>query len=113
MTLDALGTLDFHGIDLVTLSACETGTGGAQADDGREVEGLSALVQRRGAGRVVASLWQVGDFSTAQLMRKLYAEFTATHGDAALGLQRAQRALRSVYANPYYWAGFSIAGSHP
>ena len=113
MTLDALSALDFHAIELVTLSACETGTGGAQTDDGREIEGLSTLVQRRGAGRVIASLWQVEDSSTAQLMRKLYAEFAATHGDAALGLQRAQRALRAVYANPYYWAGFSVAGSHP
>ena len=113
MTLDALSALDFHAIDLVTLSACETGMGGAQTDDGREIEGLSALVQRRGAGRVIASLWQVEDSSTAQLMRRLYAEFSATHGDAALGLQRAQRALRAVYANPYYWAGFSIAGSQP
>jgi CHAT domain-containing protein len=120
LTLDALSALDFHAIDLVTLSACETGMGGARADDGREIEGLSALVQRRGAGRVIASLWQVEDASTAQLMRRLYTEFNATHGDAALGLQRAQRALRSLssstgtsYANPYYWAGFSVAGSHP
>jgi CHAT domain-containing protein len=120
LTLDALSVLDFHAIDLVTLSACETGMGGARADDGREIEGLSALVQRRGAGRVIASLWQVEDASTAQLMRRLYREFTATHGDAALGLHRAQRALRSLssstgtsYANPYYWAGFSVAGSHP
>lgn len=120
LTLDALSALDFHAIDLVTLSACETGMGGARTDDGREIEGLSALVQRRGAGRVIASLWQVEDASTAQLMRRLYIEFNATHGDAALGLQRAQRALRSLssakgtsYANPYYWAGFSVAGSHP
>jgi CHAT domain-containing protein/tetratricopeptide (TPR) repeat protein len=120
LTLDAMSALDFHAIDLVTLSACETGMGGAHTDDGREIEGLSALVQRRGAGRVIASLWQVEDASTAQLMRGLYAEFSATHGDAALGLQRAQRALRSLsgsngtsYSNPYYWAGFSVAGSRP
>jgi CHAT domain-containing protein len=120
LTLDAISALDFHAIDLVTLSACETGMGGARTDDGREIEGLSALVQRRGAGRVVASLWQVEDVSTAQLMRVLYAEFSASHGDAAWGLQQAQRALRSIsnskgtpYAEPYYWAGFSVSGSHP
>jgi CHAT domain-containing protein/tetratricopeptide (TPR) repeat protein len=113
LTLGDLSALDFHAIDLVTLSACETAMGGAYTDDGREIEGLSALVQRRGAGRVIASLWQVDDASTAQLMRSLYAEFSVTQGDAALGLQRAQRALRSTYANPYYWAGFSVAGSHP
>ncbi len=120
LTLDAIGALDFHAIDLVTLSACETGMGGAQSDDGREIEGLSALVQRRGAGRVIASLWQVEDESTAQLMRALYAEFSASHGDAALGLRHAQLALRSLsnshgtpYADPYYWAGFSVSGSRP
>ena len=94
--------------------------GGARTDDGREIEGLSELVQRRGAGRVIASLWQVEDSSTAQLMRTLYASFTATHGDAAAGLQQAQRVLRNSsnagaqrYANPYYWAGFYVSVSHP
>jgi CHAT domain-containing protein len=119
LTLDAIGGFDFHAIDVVTLSACETGLGGARTDDGREVEGLSALVQRRGAGQVIASLWQVEDVSTAQLMRALYTAFSASHGDAALGLQQAQHALRltgrngNSYANPYYWAGFSVSGSHP
>jgi CHAT domain-containing protein/tetratricopeptide (TPR) repeat protein len=120
LTLDSISALDFNAIDLVTLSACETGMGGAHTDDGREIEGLSTLVQRRGAGRVIASLWQVEDASTAQLMRKLYVAFSATHGDAALGLQQAQRALRSLsgphgnsYADPYYWAGFLMSGSHP
>lgn len=120
LTLDAISALDFHAIDLVTLSACETGMGGAHTDDGREIEGLGTLVQHRGAGRVIASLWQVDDASTAQLMRRMYTAFSATHGDAALGLQQAQHALRALsspsggsYANPYYWAGFFVSGSHP
>jgi CHAT domain-containing protein len=120
LTLATIGSLDFRSIELVTLSACETGMGGARTDDGREIEGLSALVQRRGAGRVIASLWRVEDASTAQLMRTLYASFSAAHGDAALGLQQAQRAVRSLssrngasYADPYYWAGFLVSGSRP
>jgi len=120
LTLDAVGTLSFKGVDLVTLSACQTGLGGARGDDGREIEGLSALVQRRGAGNVIASLWPVEDTSTAQLMRTLYSTFAVNHGDAALGLQRAQQALRlekgsngRTNADPYYWAGFFVASSHP
>ncbi|HEX3846112.1 MAG TPA: CHAT domain-containing protein [Steroidobacteraceae bacterium] len=119
LTLDTLASLDFSGIDVVTLSACETGLGGARTDDGREVEGLSSLVERHGARRVVASLWPVEDSSTAELMRLFYASFDAAHGDAALGLQRAQRALRAMnrggasYANPFYWAGFVVSGSRP
>jgi CHAT domain-containing protein len=120
LTLDTIGTLSFQGVDLVTLSACQTGLGGARGDDGREIEGLGALVQRRGAGNVIASLWPVEDTSTAQLMRTLYSAFAVNHGDAALGLQRAQQALRlrkapngRANADPYYWAGFFVASSHP
>jgi CHAT domain-containing protein len=120
LTLDAISTLSFQGVDLVTLSACQTGLGGARSDDGREIEGLSALVQRRGAGKVIASLWPVEDTSTAQLMRMLYDSFAVNHGDAALSLQRAQQALRltkgpdgRANADPYYWAGFFVASSHP
>ena len=120
LTLDTISTLSFQGVNLVTLSACQTGLGGARGDDGREIEGLSALVQRRGAGNVIASLWPVEDTSTAQLMRTLYSTFAVNHGDAALGLQRAQQALLlgkgpdgRANADPYYWAGFFVASSHP
>jgi CHAT domain-containing protein len=120
LTLDTISTLNFQGVDLVTLSACQTGLGGARGDDGREIEGLSALVQRRGAGEVIASLWPVEDTSTAQLMRTLYGTFAPNHGDAALGLQQAQRALRLrkgpdgvPNSDPYYWAGFFVSSSHP
>ncbi len=117
LTLDALAALDFHGIELLTLSACQTGIGGATAEDGREIDGLSALVQRRGARRVVSSLWEVEDASTALLMRAMYREL-AQHGDAPLALKRAQSALRTLrrdgarpYEHPYYWAGFVVSGS--
>ena len=120
LTLDTLGSFNFSSVDVVTLSACETGMGGARTDDGREIEGLSALVQRRGAGRVISSLWQVEDVSTAQLMRSMYQAFALNHGDAARGLQQAQRTLRKrrvggsePYADPYYWAGFYVSGNRP
>jgi hypothetical protein len=53
-------------------------------------------------------------------MRTLYKTFAANHGDAALGLQRAQQALRlgkgpngDANADPYYRAGFFVASSRP
>ncbi|HZF26396.1 MAG TPA: CHAT domain-containing protein [Steroidobacteraceae bacterium] len=120
LTLDTIGALDFGGVELLTLSACETGLGGAVTDDGREIEGLSAIAQRRGARRVVASLWQVEDVSTARLMRTMYASLASNHNDGAAALRQAQLALRALqqkgkqpYAHPYYWAGFVISGSTP
>jgi CHAT domain-containing protein len=82
-------------------------------DDGREIEGLSAIVQHGGARQVIASLWQVEDRSTAALMRRLYESLQADDGDGAHALRRAQIALRATdvsgarpYEHPYYWAGF-------
>jgi CHAT domain-containing protein len=114
LSLDEIGRMDFGGLDVVTLSACETGMGAAAGDDGREVEGLGALVQQRGARLVIASLWPVEDTSTAEFMRALYDGLRLSNGDAAFGLQQAQRRLRAdraAYGDPYYWAGFSVYGS--
>jgi CHAT domain-containing protein len=61
----------FGGVDLLTLSACNTATGGAGAN-GKEVEGFGVLAQRQGAKAVVASLWPVFDTSTKVLMQDFY-----------------------------------------
>jgi CHAT domain-containing protein len=118
LTLDTIAGLDFHDLRLVTLSACQSGLGGATTDDGREVEGLSAIVQRRGAQNVVASLWRVEDRSTARLMRELYDGLSSQHGDTASALRRSQLKLRAVregktrpYEHPYFWGGFLVSTS--
>jgi CHAT domain-containing protein/tetratricopeptide (TPR) repeat protein len=120
LTLDRVGALDFSGIQLVTLSACQTALGGATTDDGHEVEGLSALVQRRGAQEVIASLWRVEDTGTALLMHTLYTSLAHRPSDTPGALQAAQRALldggrhgRPDYRHPYYWAGFILSSRPP
>ncbi len=52
------------------LSACETGLGGF--GDGREILGFGYRMQEIGAKAAIASLWQVDDPSTAQLMQQFY-----------------------------------------
>jgi CHAT domain-containing protein len=59
--------LNFNGVGLLTLSACNTAYGGTD-NDGRELESFAAVAQQKGAGAVVATLWQVGDISNALLM---------------------------------------------
>jgi CHAT domain-containing protein len=61
------------GVDLLTLSACETADGGADAN-GREVENVAVLAQRKGADAVLASLWPVSDEGTATLMQNFYRQ---------------------------------------
>ncbi|HKF57790.1 MAG TPA: tetratricopeptide repeat protein [Blastocatellia bacterium] len=61
----------FSGVDLLTLSACNTATGSSGAN-GKEVEGFGVLAQRQGAKAVVATLWPVFDTSTKLLMEDFY-----------------------------------------
>jgi CHAT domain-containing protein/tetratricopeptide (TPR) repeat protein len=86
--------LNFGGVELLTLSACETALGDTGAEHrGVEVESLGALAQEAGAKAVLATLWPVADDSTALLMRDLYQahkEYHLTKGEA---LRHAQLAL--------------------
>ena len=61
----------FGGVQILTLSACNTGVGD-NTGDGREVEGFGVLAQRQGAKAVIASLWSVADASTSGLMQEFY-----------------------------------------
>jgi pentatricopeptide repeat protein len=120
MTLDRLAAIDFAGVQLITLSACQTALGGAVTGDGREIEGLSSLVQKRGVERVVASLWRVEDRSTAVLMKSFYRRLAESPGNDARALRLAQLDLRRLtvdgrrpYEHPFYWAGFTLDSARP
>ena len=65
----------FRGVDLLTLSACNTAVG--SRGQGQEVEGFAVLAQKRGAKGVLATLWPVDDKSTGLLMQNLYRIRTA------------------------------------
>jgi len=104
----------FAGVELLALSACNTGVGGEDAE-GKEVEGFGALAQRQGAKAVVATLWSVADASTRELMQRFYqlrqAQPEMTKAEA---LRQAQLALlrgESQYAHPFYWAPFILIGN--
>jgi CHAT domain-containing protein len=61
----------FSGVELLTLSACNTATGSSSAN-GKEIEGFGVLAQNKGARAVIASLWPVADRSTTRLMQEFY-----------------------------------------
>jgi hypothetical protein len=65
-----------------------------------------------GAARVVASLWQVQDRATADLMERFYRAMLVDHLPAAAALRRAQLSIRSEarWHDPYFWAGFVLQG---
>jgi CHAT domain-containing protein/Tfp pilus assembly protein PilF len=98
---------------LVTLSACETalGTGyrGA-APVGDDFVGLTRAFLHAGSGAVVASLWDVDDRSTLELMERFYARIGASDRPAT-ALAAAQREMLATgELTPYHWAPFIVVG---
>ncbi len=97
--------------DLVTISACYGA--GSRAYSGEGLVGLAWAFLRAGAHNVIASLWEVTDASTEQLMDKFYDELEkgASPHEA---LRAAKLALLhgNTFRNPFYWAPFQLyAGS--
>jgi CHAT domain-containing protein len=93
-------------VDLVTLSACETGLG--KVANGDDVIGLTRGFLYAGARSIVASLWEVDDAATANLMENFYRNL-GTH-DKREALRLAQIDTRRQYPDPWYWAAFNILG---
>jgi len=79
---------------------------------GEGLVGLSRAFMYAGAPRVVASLWQVDDFATAELMKRFYRGVLVDRLRPAAALAAAQREMRrhARWRSPYYWAGFTVIG---
>lgn len=93
--------------DLVTLSACETGL--AKALNGDDLVGMTRGFLYAGASNIVASLWEVEDRTTADLMTAFYKALKAGHSKKA-ALQQAQSLLRARHPEPMFWAAFYLTG---
>lgn len=99
-----------HGVQLVTLSACETGKTGVKAGD--EALGLTRGLLGAGCPLVVASLWSVNDGSTALLMNHFYQGLG--EGLAPVeALRQAMQKVRAEHEHPYSWAPFVVVGDGP
>lgn len=89
--------LKMTGVELLTLSACETGVG-IDNGDGSEFEGFGMLAEKNGAKAVLATLWAVADCSTGEFMREFYGAYRRAQPQGitkAAALQQAQQAMLS------------------
>ena len=132
LTAKEISTLDLRGLDLVALSACQTGLGEISGDG---VFGLQRGFKKAGANTLLMSLWKVDDNATRLLMTRFYGNLLSGM-DKYDALHEAQLYLRELeverrieytpaqqkydkrpafeiirektYANPYYWAAFVL-----
>jgi CHAT domain-containing protein/Tfp pilus assembly protein PilF len=126
--------LDLEDVDLVALSACETGLGASAGGEG--LLGLQRAFQEAGARAVVASLWKVRDEATRALMERFYRNLwqqgmgrlealraaqletlrsaRQSEGDLSgrglLPLDGRRRVERPGPASASDWAGFVLSG---
>jgi CHAT domain-containing protein len=113
--------LSVRGARLVTLSACSTAEAGTLSN-GRDMDSLGMILQKRGAAAVLATLWSVNDTSTSLLMSDFYRRWATTPGIQKVeALRQAQLAMLggklqpagATYdlSHPYYWAPFVLIGN--
>ncbi len=102
LTAKEISRLDFRGLDLVVLSACQTGLGEIT---GEGVFGLQRGFKKAGAHTIVMSLWKVADESTQLLMTEFFKNLTAGQSKRA-AFAAAQKTVRQKYPNPLHWAAF-------
>jgi CHAT domain-containing protein/tetratricopeptide (TPR) repeat protein len=88
---------------LVTISSCHGA--GIQSYVGEGLVGLAWAFLRAGADNVVASLWDVSDAATPELMDRMYEGIRMGHAPVS-ALRDAKLASKGAYRNPRYWAPF-------
>ena len=120
-------------VELVVLSACETGVGG-KLENGDEILGFGALMEGAGADASIATLWPIADGGTQVLMSAFYRVWSEKRVTKAEALQNAQVMLirnsdqtdsikrgiisadvvenvKGHLSHPYYWSPFILIGN--
>ncbi len=108
LTAEAIAGLPLQDLELVVLSACETGLGLVGGGEG--VFGLQRAFHLAGAHNVVASLWRVDDQATAALMAIFYDQLWRQHKPPIEALRTAQLTL---YRHPERIADLAKARGTP
>ncbi len=103
-----LALLDLSKARLVSLSACNSGLG--KVAQGDEFMGFKRALFSAGAASALISLWPVDDDSTQILMTDFHSRWK--NQSLARAMQAAQIKVLSdpKYANPFYWAAFTLVG---
>lgn len=104
LTSYEISKLKFNNIKLVVLSACDTGLGDVQSDEG--VFGLQRAFKIAGAEKIIMSLWKVPDLQTTELMSFFYLNLK--DGQTIKNSLKNAQIKMSLKYPPFYWAAFKL-----
>ncbi len=106
ITAYEISQMNLSNTELVVLSACETGLGDIQGNEG--VYGLQRAFKIAGVKHIIMSLWQVPDKQTSLLMTTFYKKWLENKMTIPNAFHAAQKQLRDNGLDPYNWAGFVL-----
>lgn len=106
LTALELSNMNLGNVDMVVMSACESGLG---ETSGEGVFGLQRGFKLAGANTLLMSLWKVDDTATQILMTEFYRHYLSGKSKQE-SLRLAQKSLRDnpEYSDPQYWAAFIL-----
>jgi CHAT domain-containing protein len=105
---DLIGVFKFRDdpLDLLTLSACDTAAG-----DDRAALGLAGVAVKAGARSALATLWDINDRVSADLVAAFYRELKESSSvSRATALRHAQMKILTDprYEHPGFWSPFLL-----
>jgi CHAT domain-containing protein len=106
LTAYEISQMNLANTELVVLSACETGLGDIQGNEG--VYGLQRAFKIAGAKYLIMSLWQVPDRETMEFMTTFYRNWLESKMTIPDAFRKTQGDMRDRFFNPYSWAGFVL-----
>jgi CHAT domain-containing protein len=106
LTAYEISQMHLANTELVVLSACETGLGDIQGNEG--VYGLQRAFKIAGVKYIIMSLWQVPDKQTSLLMTSFYKKWLEQKMTIPEAFRAAQQELRMAGLAPFQWAGFIL-----
>jgi CHAT domain-containing protein len=110
---EEIANLDMDSVQLVYLSACETGYG--QLVKGEGIMSLSRAFAYAGCPDIITSLWQADDAATAEITKQFYHYYYKGY-PVAKALQQAKKdylnnpAIDKRKKTPFYWAHLVFVG---
>jgi len=114
-TTNLLNTYEIYDLDLkasmVTLSACNTGTGRLRTGEG--IMSLARGFIYAGVPSIVMTLWEVQDKSGSEIMTDYYQNLM--EGDPKdIALQKAKlkflQSSPTIKTHPFYWSAYIVTG---